>query len=272
MKSYTNYKENLAGYQDVLLTVQTTQKVAAHNLLKEYDRIKLLQRHELFLQTLTDNFEKAYPLSSQALIKNGKGGKLLIIIAGDRGLCGDLYLKLAKTAKAQAGYKELILLGQTASKYLDEEGVSIKDRFDLEEASVVFDYFYNQFKNNLVQIDLLFAEPQTLSHTVPKLINLLSPQTTQKESGQPENYGFPILGSPKEELIDFIIRERLSLNFQVSLIKAAISEFSSRIVAMEHAEGETEKIKTKLKLDYFKNRRVFATERQLEGFVSHIKA
>jgi len=52
-------------------------------------------------------------------------------------------------------------------------------------------------------------------------------------------------------------------------METKLSELAARTAAMEHAAETTKKLIHQLKINYFKERRRSATQKQLESFVVH---
>ena len=268
MKAYTKYIENVEGYTDVYLTVTTTQKIAGAALAAEMKKLPNLVEHTNYLSKILEKYKKIYGFTSPIIAKNGSGGKLLVVIAGDRGLCGDLYPRIAKLANLhEEGYSEKILVGKAGAKYLEEEGVKPTSIFDATQFNELFSYLFQKFANEYKSIDVIYTEPKTLVSIEPVFVNILSVIPVVQNEQIAETSGLPILASKEIEMVQVLVRELLLTSLYATSLKAAISELSARTVAMESAASKTQEIIRKLGLDYFKDRRIFTTEKQLESFL-----
>lgn len=268
MKAYTKYIENVNGYTDVYLTVTATQKVAGANLASEMKKLPFLTEHTNYLSRILEKYKQIYGLASHILSKNGLGGKVLVIIMGDKGLTGDLYPRIAKLAKSQVGtYSEKILVGPEGLKYLDEEDIKINGSFNTTQFDEIFNTLYQKFVSELKSIDIIYAEPKTLISIQPVLTNILSISSSESLADNLKTTGLPVLTSTKSEMTMALVREILITGLYASMLKAAISELSARTIAMESAAAKTQQIIKKLKFGYFKDRRLFTTQKQLESFV-----
>lgn len=268
MKAYTTYIESISGYSDVLSSVRATQKVAAASLIRESAKIADLNEAFKALKNISLKLRRISDINMGELA-NSDNKKVLIVIMGDKGLCGDLYPRIARLLSGKS-YQEVVLVGESGKKYLNEVEVNPSAIFATSDFEKVYRYLIEKYFEARLGADILFAESVTLSKSEPKLTDIFSVLTENTEKTDVEiGEGFPIFASGKRDLKKILITNLLKLNLYAATLKAKISEYSARTVAMESAVDKTEKVITGLKKDYFRKRRHFATQKQLESFIAH---
>jgi ATP synthase F1 gamma subunit len=280
MKAYTKYVENIEGYKDVLMSVKAAQKVAASTLLKINKKASLLVDQSEALEFVKSSFTKAAGVNGITNAGNKGERKILIIIGGNRGLCGDLYARLARAVSTQKGYSQIVLVGKAARKYLEELSIfptleyDNPQNIDFDELvfNQIFDYVYQEFFMKKSMVEICYAEPLTLTKNIAKIVNLPLVLTNGKDGvdkSLSNNTSLAVFASTTGEISRMITKKIVSLNLYAAIVKGLVSEFSSRMVSMESAERKTEKIAEGLKAKYFKQRRLYTTQKQLESFVVH---
>lgn len=271
MKSYLNYKNQLSGLNEVLVTVQATEKIAAsevHNLEKRVEVLKLYTQH---LEKALYRLHLLYPqLENNPYLKsNNQGKRILVSIFGDKGLVGGLWHNMVDLIQnLKASYDEIVVFGLKGKEYLLEEKVQITRTFINTEAMV--EYLFFRYKNKeLSRVDLIYPAFVSLSHQLPKLGKIL-PFTFINEDDSPIlDEGIPLFTPSKKSVADFLL-ERYITSFLLKIVlETKLSELSARTVSSEHAQAKTKEVIKQIKKEYLKDRKKVLTLRQLESFLNH---
>ncbi len=281
MKTYLKYKQDIQGFRDVAATVKTAQKIAAsyiHFLKQEVEAARAyLQNIETVLARL---FQFYSDFQSPFLHPNRSQERLLVVISGDQGLAGGLFHNLVNYFLTQnKKYDYFLVLGRKARQYLEEEGIKIlKENFFLsalpqvEEIKALTDYIFSSFvAGDFGQVDILYPRNMNLTTQEPCLKKFLPFNFVNfnLENRNSAPLGFPVFEPGKKQTFTFLFDRYLEIIFTHYLYEARLAEFVARTVAMEHASSKVEEFISQLNLAYFKERRKFLTQKQLESFVPH---
>ncbi len=282
MKKYLKYKQDIQGFGDVAATVKTAQKIAASyiHLLKE--RVEKARLYLGSLEAVLARLNLFYSPRQNLFLRPGAGAaRLALIISSDQGLTGGLYHNLINYFLRQKQKYDLLLpLGRQARQYLAEEGVkTMAENFFLSplptavEVEKLANFIFSLFRaQKLKSVDILYAQNVSLASQVPRLVRFLPFSFADNFSSRPAPpapLGLPIFEPSKREVFNFLFNKYLKVVFSHYLFEARLAEFAARTVAMEHASSQVDQFIARLKLAYFKQRRKFLTEKQLESFVPH---
>ncbi len=281
MKTYLKYKRDIQGFGNVATTVKTAQKIAAsyiHFLKQEVGAARIyLQNVETALTRL---FQFYSNFQSPFLRHNHGQKRLLVVISGDQGLAGGLFHNLVNYFLTQnKKYDYYLILGRKAKQYLEEEGIKILDKHFIlsalpeeNEIKIVTNYIFSSFiAGDFGQVDILYPRNINLTTQEPCLKKFLpfNFANFNLENRNSAPLGFPVFEPGKKQAFTFLFDRYLEIIFAHYLYEARLAEFVARTVAMEHASSKVEEFISQLNLAYFKERRKFLTQKQLESFVPH---
>ncbi len=286
MKNYLKFKGDIEGFQDVLDTVKTVEKIAAASIHDLKAQVQTLQSYKQEIAKTLDRFssfrvQKNHPL----LQKNKQGQKWLIIIGGDKGLVGGLYNHLINTfLQNSQHYQKILVIGQKINAHLEEEGVlpekvfpAFSDLPTTEEVKAITDFLFSTFINKkFATLDILYPSFVSLAEQNPVTVPFLPFDIEEHQPaglvGQADlnlQPGLPIFEPTKQIIFDLLLEKYISVYLYEFILEAKLSEFGARTVSMENASGKTKKFITKLKSSFIKERRKNITQKQLESFTVH---
>ncbi|MCA9353963.1 MAG: F0F1 ATP synthase subunit gamma [Candidatus Kaiserbacteria bacterium] len=287
MKSFTQHKQEVAGYRDVRETVQVLEKIAAGQLHKLQLTAEALQE---YTDTLLDLMLRIETLAGRPLFSPNAPSvtdhdrELLVVLTGDRGLVGDLWRRQYELYESV--YKdtavELLVIGLRGQVLWPQGGphkvehYSFAERFPthtelLELASVL----QHAVRNDMfTRVSVLYVEAKSLlvrESAIVSIFPLAPGADLASRHEQVKQIGFPIVDVGYEEMAAGLLEKYLVNRLQQLLMEVALSEFSARTIGLEHAGAKTEQIIAETMRQYRRWRRHADTEKQLERF-SSIKA
>ncbi len=286
MKTYLKFKDDISGYQDVLETVRTVEKIAASSIHNLKLKVKSLQLFKNSLETTLHRISMFEVKNTHPLLAYSENGdKALIVVGGDKGLVGGLHHNLANTCVENIGYYEhLIVIGKKIASFVEEEGLKIEKTFtystDLptpDDINAWTSYLFNFFREKrLSGIDIIYSSFVSLAEQQPKTVAFLpfrfkkhTPGEAPEMTAMDEPYGIPIFEPTKQEIFDWLLEQYIGVYFYEIVMEAKLSELSARTVSMEHASEKTKEYIKKIHLTYLKERRKNVTQKQLESFIVH---
>ncbi len=285
MKSYTRYKNQKKGFEDVSETVKTAEKIAASGVHFLKQKVSFLNMYTNYAERLLARLSLFYKENEHPLLcKNSTGEKALIILTSDKGLVGGLWHKIVNTIlESSGGYHFFIIVGSKGEAYMKEENMEIVKLFngflDLpegEDIKNITNYIFNEFKKGrFSQVDILYPKFISLSEQVSNFIPFLpfkfdSIKGFHSEVKQLANgSGLPIFELSKRKLFNGLLQKYIGVFFHKIIMETKLSELSARTVAMERAASKTDDLIKKLNIDYVKERRRMVTQGQLESFAAH---
>ncbi len=269
-------------------TVKNTQQIT--KAMKMVSAAKLRRAQEAVTAARPYADKMADVLSSLALredadshpllAERGKGKALVVLITGDRGLCGGFNTNISKTAerfireKAE-GFEsyELLIVGRKGNDYLKRRtgmeiakvhenlvgtgqvsyptgallGQEVIDLYRCGDYDSVF-LVYNAFQSVMTQI-------QTVTQLLP-----IVPKEVE-EGVQVTDY---IYEPNAKEVLEEILPKHIEVQIFRSLLESAASEHGARMTAMDSASKNASEMIGKLTLQYNRARQASITKELLE--------
>lgn len=285
MQKYFAFKGQITGYRDVEETVKVVEKEAASHIHLLKKRSSLLGEYKNDVIDVMYRLQQFYTnKNSPYLRKNGSNKKVLLLVAGDRGIVGGLYHKLiTKVMEIKNDYQEVWVIGEKAKKYLDEENLEVRQFFyqekdlpNAEEIRNLSTKFMEMFLNQEMGfLDILYPQYFSIASQEPVFVKFLPidfeavNHDVNKDQEKDYGEGLPIFDPDKEEVFNSLLKRYLDIFFAHIVYEAKLSEFSSRTVTAEHAVSKTGDMIKKLQLEFLKERRISVTQRQIESFSAH---
>ncbi|MCA9361878.1 F0F1 ATP synthase subunit gamma, partial [Candidatus Kaiserbacteria bacterium] len=242
MKSYTQHKQEVAGYRDVHETVQILEKIAAGQL---HTLQRTAEALELYTHTMFNLMLRLETLSGRSLFSRSSSQRstsnveLAVILSGDKGLVGDLWHKLYEKYHEHYYGKqvELLVIGERGQLLWPEGGLhkvthfSFSDRFPTHQELIeLANSLHNAVAMDLYSsVSVLYVEATSIITHEPVVTDLLPllprinmPQTASLE----QHLGLPIVDVSYEELANDLMKKYLVNRLQQLSMEVALSEFS----------------------------------------------
>ena len=269
-------------------TVKNTQQIT--KAMKMVSAAKLRRAQEAVVAARPYADKMADVLSSLALREDadshpllserGKGKALIVLITGDRGLCGGFNTNISKAAERFIREKgegfesyELLIVGRKGNDYL-------KRRAGLEIAKVhenlvgtgqvsypigallgqeVIDLYRNGDYDGVFLVYNAFQSAMTQVQTVTQLLPIVPKEV--EEGAQVSDY---IYEPNATEVLEEILPKHIEVQIFRSLLESSASEHGARMTAMDSASKNASEMIGKLTLQYNRARQASITKELLE--------
>jgi len=288
--------QNMRDIQRRIGSVKNTQKitramkmVAAAKLKNAQDRAEdarpfFNKTVEVLRGVFTRTKETAHPL----LAEREGGRHLVIVITGDRGLCGSYNHKVIDLAEEIVEAEEevsLMVLGRKARDYFRRRGTDIMAEYiqledypgygfanniadeiihhfqaeDVNKVSMIYTHFNSAISQSVKKMQLLpvekFAEEAEKTDEDAEKMDAETPG----EDGAAKNYVDYIFEPSPAEVFDNILPQYLINVIFSALLESKASEFGARMTAMDSATENANEMIDKLTLKYNRARQAEIT-------------
>ncbi|MCU0285045.1 MAG: ATP synthase F1 subunit gamma [Acidobacteria bacterium] len=290
--------ENLIDLRRRIKTVKSTQKT--FRAMKTVSAVKLrrsvseLNKNKPVINKITSLLKQVSPAvdtGNQPFLKPRESGRIIIvIISGDKGLCGAFNSRLIAAAEEhylervhQAGHHNhedhqvgLVIAGNKAINYFSKKGYPIEKTYKSmmsrlksqhgTELSAYLQEIYLHPQKNIKQIEFIFTEFLSASKSAPGIKQLFPLGTEWQQVG--ENTGDEdieyIFEPGEKEIFEYLLPKYIDAHIQQILLQSAASEHKARMIAMEQASQNAEEIIRTLTLTMNKLRQASITGELLE--------
>lgn len=305
---------NLKSIRDRIQSVKNTQKITEAMRLVAAAKVRRAQEQVIATRPFADRLAQVlYSLQSRLrfeeanlpLLRQGNVKKVgLLVISGDRGLCGAHNSNVIRRAENRA--KELkaegidytyVLVGRKATQYFERRNQPIEATFTgleqiptASEASQIADTLFALFLSETVdKVELVYTRFVSLISSRPVIQTLLplDPQgfedaedeifrlTTRGGQFQVERekvaasqpQAFPqdmIFEQDPLQILDALLPLYLNNQLLRAMQESAASELASRMTAMSNASENAKELISNLTLSYNKARQAAITQEILE--------
>ena len=306
---------NLKNIRDRIQSVKNTRKITEAMRLVAAAKVRRAQAQVNATRPFADrlaqvlyglqNRLKFEDTSDLPLLQQRETEKVaLLVVSGDRGLCGGYNANVirraaerAKEIKAEGLDYTYILVGRKAVQYFERRKESISAKYTgleqiptADEASTIADELLSQFlsesvdrvelvytrflslvSNKPVTQTLLPLDPQGLEAQDDEIFRLTSREgrlTVEREAA-PETAlsDFPkdmIFEQDPAQILDALLPLYLNNQILRAMQEAAASELASRMTAMNSASDNAQELMESLTLSYNKARQAAITQEILE--------
>ncbi len=204
---------------------------------------------------------------------------LHIIISSDRGLAGGFSGNIAKYAAENIDKEHdlLITLGSRAYEYFNKRGYNIKDKFfgiseefEFANSKYISEIALKMYESSEIDaLRVVFTSFKSALSQIPSEIKLL-PATDFKKS---EDAKLEVITyePSAEEMLDFLIKEYVSIAIYGAMIESSASEQSARMQSMKNATESADEMIDELSMHYNRARQASITQ-ELTEIVSGAEA
>lgn len=291
---------NLRDLRIRIRSVQNTQQitkamkmVAAARLNRAQERIHSGRPYFSQLDELLELLAPKLASSTHPLTREKKSGKtLLVVIAGDRGLCGAYNSNIlrfathyARTTFSSKDDYSFVALGRKAEPFLRWRKFPVQRSFlrlpitlPYSITREISDYLIEQFTSGGVRrVDLFYSRFASLARHVPTRVPLLPVTSLEKleplkKAGRPPSPAAPARSQevsfefePKPEIIlDALLPKVVNLRLFHALAEAMASEQAARMIAMDNATENAEELIRSLSQEYNRARQDSITKELMD--------
>ena len=305
---------NLKAIRDRISSVKNTRKITEAMRLVAAAKVRRAQEQVLRTRPFADRLARVLQNLESRMGFAGADSPLLgerrdvgtitlLVVTGDRGLCGGYNANVIRRAeqrfaelKGQGFTVDMVLMGRKAITYFTNRSYPIRATFtgleqvptsaeagqianevlaaflsaSTDRVEIVFTRFINLVSSQPVVQTLLPLDPQGIASPDDEIFRLITRDgRLGVEIGKVENTA-PVLEpdfvfeqSP-EQLLNALLPLYLANQMLRSLQEAAASELASRMTAMNNASDNAKALAKSLTLDYNKARQAAITQEILE--------
>ncbi|MEI4196854.1 F0F1 ATP synthase subunit gamma [Roseovarius sp. E0-M6] len=208
----------------------------------------------------------------------GKGGEALIVIGSDRGLCGRYNETITRFGADRLGDQAVFLavIGARAAARLEAEGHTPDQSFALPGSvagltstvqAVILEIDRWIRTEGVARVRLVHNRRQGRVNADPHERRLLPiPKITLARLADADwpGPGLPFFRMPPEQLLSWLVRQRLFVILYRALAEALASEHATRLAAMQRAERNIEERQDDLTAAYRRKRQESITRELLD--------
>lgn len=304
---------NLKAIRDRIKSVKNTRKITEAMRLVAAAKVRRAQEQVTATRPFADCLAQVLyglqnrlktedvdlPLLQQRDVKT----VALLVVSGDRGLCGGYNTNVIKRAdarikelKAEGINPTLVIVGRKAAQYYGRRDTPISQTYvgleqipNAGEASQIADYLLSLFLSETVdRVELIYTKFVSLISSRP-VIQTLMPLSTQglehpddeifhltskggqfvveREVVSTETSSFPrdmIFEQDPAQILDTLLPLYLNNQLLRGLQESAASELAARMTAMNNASDNASELVKTLTLSYNKARQAAITQELLE--------
>ncbi|VAX23310.1 ATP synthase gamma chain [hydrothermal vent metagenome] len=276
MANLKDIKRRIGSVKNTQQITRAMKLVAAAKLRRAQEAVLAARPYaEKVMEVMEDVAVRVDPEAHPLLHRREGDKKLILVLAGDKGLCGPYNSNIFKAAMAAIGDGtaediSLALVGGKGADFFKRRPYPVVEKFldygkrDVVElahevAGVVIKLFvdeeidqviliYNKFKNVVIQL------PQTVS-----LIPLTLPSV--EENDRPVDFEY----EPSAEVVlDGMLRRYIENQIYEAILESAASENGSRMTAMDAATKNAKEMIDDLTLIYNRARQAAITTELIE--------
>ncbi|KHO61170.1 ATP synthase F0F1 subunit gamma [Thermoanaerobacter sp. YS13] len=203
--------------------------------------------------------------------------KSVIVVTGDKGLCGAYNHNIIKTTQELIGKEEvnLMVIGEVGRRYFIKKGYNVDIEFlytaqnpTTASAGEITDIILNAYNKGLTdEISIVYTEMQGLVQKVRVLRLLpLDIDNFMALANEEETEGEVVIDSDMiyepsaTEVFNVLVPEYLKGLIYSILVQAFASEHFARMIAMDGATSNADKMINRLTLEYNKLRQASITQ------------
>ncbi len=204
--------------------------------------------------------------------RNESGKALVIVIAGDRGLCGGYNLNVCKAALEIMNDKKsfvVISAGNKARDFFRHKNIEVAESYkDVSENPHYIDAYMigsraidMYAKGEVDEVYFVYTEFITTLTNAPKAIKLLPLDPNDFESDEEAHSSTLTIYEPDEEaVLNYVIPKYINTVIYGGMVESAVCELSSRMTAMDSATENADEMIGSLNLIYNRARQGAITQ------------
>lgn len=263
-----NTKKRIQSVNSTLKITKAMELVANAKLKRWKNKMENITQYLLEMSDIISTCAGSYDPFNMSIdeLKKYKNtsSKLYIVVTSSLGLCGGYNYNVFKflNNKIKPEDKVIILGTKGLIKYshtdlnLDEDYVSLLDKFDSYASRNLIDKIINEYKTGkYTEVRLIATEYKNSLTFIPNDIKILPFEN--KNNTINDNI---IFDPNKEEVLSLLIPKYLDVLMYGKLTEAIVCEHASRRNAMDTATDNGEELSQKLMLEYNKARQQAITQ------------
>lgn len=198
----------------------------------------------------------------------------VVILTGDRGLCGGYNTNACKTALGITEGKSAsyITVGSKGFEFLKHEGcdfaqnyTGISEKPTYEDARDIGEKITQMYQNGDVdEVYLVYTEYISTIASEPKVMRLLPLDTESLGESEKDNLTLTIYEPDDETVLAYVIPKYINTVIYGALVESSVCELTSRMTAMDSATDNASQMLDTLNLHYNRARQGAITQELTE--------
>ena len=187
--------------------------------------------------------------------RNESGKRLIIVVAGDRGLCGGYNSNVCKAALELAGGKTPVVVtaGNKAKEFFVHRNIEIAQSYrdvsekpDYADAGEIGNMAVKMYENGEVdEVYLVYTKFITTLTNEPETIKLLPLDPGDFKAELEGSQTLTIYEPDEEAVLNYVIPKYVNTVIYGGMVESSVCELSSRMTAMDSAtENATDMIES----------------------------
>ncbi|MDT8440195.1 MAG: ATP synthase F1 subunit gamma [Desulfuromonadales bacterium] len=281
MASLKDIKKRIGSVKNTQQITKAMKMVSAAKLRRAQEAVVAARPYANKLDEVLASLALRVEIDTHPLLaERGKGKALVVLVTGDRGLCGGFNTNIAKAAERfiranKDGYQgyELLIIGRKGNDYLKRrDGMAI---YKVHEHLVgsgpvtyptgallgqeVIDLYRNGGYDAVFLIYNAFQSAMTQVQTVSQLLPIVPKQV--EEGAQVTDY---LYEPGVAAVLNQILPKHIEIQLFRALLESAASEHGARMTAMDSASKNASEMIGKLTLQYNRARQAAITKELME--------
>lgn len=187
---------------------------------------------------------------------------LVIVITGDKGLCGGYNSAVCKEALELCKDKDVMLItvGSKGRDFFKRRGLrfdsaitGISERFEYHDGANIGSRALNLFKEGEVDaVYIVYTRFISTLSSQPKAIRLLpaDPNEFEEETAGAGGSALTLYEPSEEEVLDYVVPHYINTVIYGALVESSVCELGARMTAMDAATDNAEEMLDNLSLLY----------------------
>ena len=198
----------------------------------------------------------------------------VVILTGDRGLCGGYNTNACKTALGITEGKSAsyITVGSKGFEFLKNKGcdfaqnyTGISEKPTYEDARAIGEKITQMYQNGDVdEVYLVYTEYISTIASEPKVMRLLPLDTESLGESEKDNLTLTIYEPDDETVLAYVIPKYINTVIYGALVESSVCELTSRMTAMDSATDNATQMLDTLNLHYNRARQGAITQELTE--------
>ena len=277
---------NLKEIKQRIHSVKSTQKitsamklVAAAKLRRTQASIENLRPYEQKLHTILSSFLCNTPVKSGYTVSREVKNAVVVPVASSTTFCGAFNNNVVRLAKETVTeYRtagtgtELITVGKKMHEAFEKHGAETDDRFMSQAGNPVYaeisslarELMQRFLSGDIDRVELVYTHFVSAGKQVP-VREVLLPIDVSSMPQQDVSHSVDYIVEPgKEELVQSLIPNVVTLRLYSALLDSAVAEHAARMLAMQIATDNADDLIAELTLEYNKARQQAITSEILD--------
>ncbi len=262
MASMRDIKRRIKSVNSTRQITKAMNLVASSKLAKAKKRMEGTKPFaEETKKVIAEIAEAAGGLKHPMFSHECKGNRaLVIVITGDKGLCGGYNSAVCKEALELCKGKEakLITVGSKGRDFFkrrefefDTVLTGISERFEYSDASNIGQRALHLFKEGEVDgVYLVYTRFISTLSSQPKAIRLLPANPNEFENSKGGGSALTLYEPSEEEVLDYVVPHYINTVIYGALVESSVCELGARMTAMDTATDNAEETLESLNLMY----------------------